>query len=145
VQGRSDRLSCNLLAARAPRVVQRRFERLRAILLATDGDRATDDWRAAALRGERPDRSYPPAIDLPARRRFVARARAGLGGVSDDGNLLAFHIAERGEIVPVVGMLLLYPRPIAPKLSPYIGLGVADASSGPFVYYIDDMLRAGPP
>ena len=69
------------------------LERLRDALVATDGDPTTDALRAVALRGERP---LVPKRTLDQWRgdlsRFLKRARAGIGGTSDIGNMIALHV-----------------------------------------------------
>jgi hypothetical protein len=67
--------------------------RVRDALLATEDDPALRTLRGVVLRGERP--YYPPSPPhdwLGQARRFVARALAGIGGVSEHGNMLAMHV-----------------------------------------------------
>jgi hypothetical protein len=81
------------LAARVDPIAA--ITRLRDVLTATDGDPATDLFRAVVLRGE------PAQVHLTGRaavaaleegRRFLARALAGLGGVSERGRMMAFEV-----------------------------------------------------
>jgi hypothetical protein len=105
------------------------LERLRGALLATTADPAMERWRAVMLRGERPT---PPKHDLTSwthhlasRRRFGARVVAGIGGVSDDGQLLALHLNGRDGVVVVIASLSLYPRAIRAR-GPAVLLTVLD-------------------
>ena len=72
--------------------------RLRDTLHATENDPALARLRAAALRGEaagNPNLILPR--DLEVGRRFLARVRAGIGGVSDHGHVLALTVdGKRG-------------------------------------------------
>jgi hypothetical protein len=72
----------------APAVV----ERLHAVLAATPDDPTTAIMRDVAFAGVTPKR-VPRMRDFEALRRFFQRARAGLGGASDNGMHLAFPIA----------------------------------------------------
>jgi len=90
-----------LLAKLAP---ARALERLRDVLLATEGDPATALLRAAVLRGEHATfRLSLSALDED--RRFLARVGSGLGGVSHSGRVVALSID--GEMV----LFLLWPTP----------------------------------
>jgi hypothetical protein len=93
------------------------LERLRAILHATADDPATSQLRSVLLDGQ------PPAAPsrgvyqrLEEGRRFLARARAGLGGVSESGKMIAFGVG--GEIA--VG--LLWGPPPLPGVSGHSAL-----------------------
>lgn len=78
------------------------LERIRDALIATDSDPATDLMRAVALRGEQPLGARREALlagrlrdwNDPELRRFVARARAGIGGVSERHHALALAIRD---------------------------------------------------
>lgn len=91
--------------------------RFRDLLLATTRDHQLELMRDVVLRGERPlarfdrDRVHQYWYDV---RRFLDRARAGLGGVTDCGTLLAmpvdsktgpvmamFHLALRVELLNI--------------------------------------------
>jgi hypothetical protein len=77
--------------------------RVRDALIATADDPDTAPLRGVALRGERlglPPRMPPGWIERL--RRFVARAKAGIGGVSDGGNLLALAVDGHAGAVMVV-------------------------------------------
>jgi len=84
--------------------------RLRAALLATEGDPATALLRGVLLRGEPP----PPVTMLSGEfleetRRFVKRVRAGLGGPSKGGRMLALQVdGKQGSEMVICG---LWPAP----------------------------------
>jgi hypothetical protein len=89
------------LAARLePAVV---LARLHALLVATAEDPQLLVFSQVALTGRGPQSppqgGWPPNFD--ALKRFLRRARAGLGGVSGDGNTLAFHVAGQGGLVAI--------------------------------------------
>jgi ribosomal protein L24 len=90
------------LAARAePAEV---LSRLRNLLIETAGDPQMLRFSQAALAGYAPPPVVPrepPLGSFEQQRRFVQRAQAGLGGVSDDGSLLAFHVAGRAGLALV--------------------------------------------
>jgi hypothetical protein len=73
----------------------RLLERLRDALLSTEGDPQTELFRAVALRGERPTSGALPwsYSQLAEARQFASRARAGIGGASKGGRMLALHVA----------------------------------------------------
>ena len=76
--------------------------RLRALLVETTGDPQASALCQVALTGyaqRRPARQIPTTESV---RRFIRRALAGLGGISEDGTALAFHVADRDGIVPVL-------------------------------------------
>ena len=94
-------------------------EKLRDALHATQDDPATRHFRAVALAGERrvPDRCSPREI-LAEGGRFMARARAGIGGVSPDGSMIAFQVAAGRGIETVVCTLWMMTVPTAPAAQP---------------------------
>src|SRR5215475_8771062 len=67
--------------------VVRALRRLREALIATERDPAFDLMRRVVMHGECP--TLKNSIDIDAGRRFLARVRAGIGGISDHGRLLA--------------------------------------------------------
>jgi hypothetical protein len=76
--------------------------RLRDVATATTDDPQMELLRAVALRGERavlPSRLVRGVEDL---RRFVARVRAGLGGVSAGGGCVAIPMAGARGLVMMV-------------------------------------------
>jgi hypothetical protein len=76
---------------------------VRDALLATADDPGTSILRAAALRGELAAPG-PGALvaTLNEARRFIARARAGIGGVSDSGSMLALTVDGLDGAVMVI-------------------------------------------
>jgi hypothetical protein len=78
------------------------LERIRDALIGTDSDPATELMRAVALRGENPlgVRRHPLMAGRlrdwndPELRQFIARARAGIGGVSERHHVLALTIRD---------------------------------------------------
>jgi hypothetical protein len=93
--------------------------------------------RAVALRGERP--SPPHSIHAyPQLRRFVARVRAGIGGVSDGGTVLALPIAGRRGLVMMVVHLSF--GVLRPETSPAVVLTTVDGAA----FYIDAVALRSP-
>ncbi len=117
--GRALGLGCRI--AMSPRLADRvdsaaMLARLRDALLATEGDRALALMRAVVLRGERA-RMPMTAAALDEARRFVARARGGIGGVSEGGRMLAMPIESRrtgGGASPMLLFLLQLTPDIVP-------------------------------
>ena len=76
---------------------------LRDLLVATAEDPQMAVFSQLALTGRGP--KSPPRLIMPtnfdAVRRFLQRARAGLGGVSDDGLTLAFPVAGPDGLIPI--------------------------------------------
>jgi hypothetical protein len=66
--------------------------RLRDALLATEDDPATWQFRATVFRGELPPKRRWGAVELEDMRRFITRARAGIGGVSPGGTMVALQL-----------------------------------------------------
>jgi hypothetical protein len=86
------------------------LKRLRDLLVETAGDPQTLLLASVALTGNVP-RQPPrrPQLNIDQLRRFFVRARAGLGGTSEDGSALAFHVAADGGIVPILCSLSWSP------------------------------------
>jgi len=100
--------------------------RLRDVLVATRSDPALDTIVAVALRGERPDpRSSDDWVDTM--NHFAARCRAGVGGVSDGGTMLAMPIQGKRGLVMVVCQLGF--GIVRPERDPAIVLTTVDAST----------------
>jgi hypothetical protein len=74
---------------------------VRSALVGTVGDSATELLCAIALTGQPPTR-ITRVRDLASMRRFFQRARAGIGGASEDGRMLALAVAGREGLVPVL-------------------------------------------
>ena len=95
------------------------LQRVRDALRATTDDPGTRILRAAAFDGQPPQigtRRFPDWIDEI--RRFLARARAGIGGVSNTGNMLAMPIeAGDGSLLMVIAHIGFRPawRPEPPE------------------------------
>jgi hypothetical protein len=79
--------------------------RLRAVLAGTIGDPSTALLCSVALDGQRPALPRRTERDLASLRQFIRRAHAGLGGTTEDGTMLVFHVAGRDGIVAVLCML----------------------------------------
>jgi hypothetical protein len=94
-------------------------EKLRDALHATQEDPATLHFRAIALAGEKRRPEIGSPLELIAEgRRFLTRVRAGIGGVSDGGSMLALAIPSEGGVEMVVCVLwvLSVPEPGAGSL-----------------------------
>lgn len=86
------------------------LERVRDALRATADDPGTGPLRAAALRGEAIDCSgWPRRAGLRGVRQFVARALAGIGGVSDEGNMMALPVDGPDGAVMVIAHIGFRP------------------------------------
>ncbi|MGE5186832.1 MAG: hypothetical protein ACM31C_32485 [Acidobacteriota bacterium] len=108
------------------------LERIRTALVVSETDPAADLMRAIVFNGENPPellRTYG-VLALRAQgwnggelRRFIARARAGIGGISSKGHLLALTIHD----VPVLACVS--PWPVAHKndRAPALFVGAIDA------------------
>jgi hypothetical protein len=116
-------MCCRISVHPALRDPERILTRLREVLLATTSDRALDLVRGVVLERAR------PATELfrsaSAMQRFVARVRAGIGGVSDDGSMLALTID--GDLV--LFLLWLIPRQFASLVPPSLIVTTADGTA----------------
>ena len=86
--------------------------RLRDVVLATSADPALEPIRAVALRGEQQRRPGVMQAWMTDLRHFVARVRAGVGGVSASGTTLAVPVeGTRGLVMMVchLGFGILRP------------------------------------
>jgi hypothetical protein len=92
------------------------LRRLRDVLLATADDRDLALMRRVVLQGENP-RINVTQYELEDGRRLVARARAGLGGVSESGRMLALPVAGRRTLETVLFLISLMP-PFVPSPRP---------------------------
>ncbi|HEX8110898.1 MAG TPA: hypothetical protein VF516_24365 [Kofleriaceae bacterium] len=102
------------------------LRRLRDALIATERDPAFDLFRRVVLHGESPV-LRPTIGGIDAGRRFIARVRAGIGGISEHGRLLALMVDGRRGPEMVVFMLWL--SPVAhPRYQPSLILAVADGT-----------------
>jgi hypothetical protein len=99
---------------------------LRDVLLMIDRDRSLELLRAVTLHGE--TRRFRITLDaLEERRRFVARARAGLGGVSEGGRMLALYVDAPDGPTMVLFLLWLIPDFIPVQREPSLILTSLDA------------------
>ena len=97
------------LAARIDTVAT--LTRYRDLLVATGRDRAFDLMRDVVLRGEQ--RSEPAQLQtlISELREFIARARAGLGGVTASGRIVAMHAEGTAGAQMVTFTLMLRVAP----------------------------------
>lgn len=76
--------------------------RLRDLLVETAGDPQFQLLAQVALTGHASPLSSRALLQsFETVHRFFRRARAGIGGVSEDGTTLAFHVAGRDGLVPI--------------------------------------------
>jgi hypothetical protein len=79
------------------------LEKLRDALHATHDDPATRHFRTVVLAGRHAEIDRTSRLDLLAEaRQFLARARAGIGGVSEGGSMLALPVPAPGGIETVI-------------------------------------------
>lgn len=88
------------------------LRQLHRTLRETRRDPAFDLMRAVVLFGE----AAPPIAYAPSDRAFVDRVRAGIGGVNENGRLVAFTVAGRDQ--PEMVMFYLWALPVAHLLRP---------------------------
>lgn len=101
-QALSERLDC-----------ERAVALLNDVLVRTRDDPKLAAFRAVALKGERPPRLSLPAGASDELQLLVDRARAGIGGVSEGGTMLAlpFALAEATSMMLCqLGFGILRPR-----------------------------------
>ncbi len=78
--------------------------RLREVLVATEDDPKTQLFRGAVLHGQLARHPRRALIDdVQQSIRFLNRVRAGIGGISDGGTMLALHVGA----VPMLCTLTL--------------------------------------
>jgi len=119
--------------------------RIRDVLRATEGDEETELLRSVMLRGERPQ-AYPGPVpqtlmatqvaDALAKRptptregvtAFIARTRAGIGGVNDNGTMLALPVVTRDGLEMIMCILWgIMPRPLRPPRAISVVLATPD-------------------
>ena len=83
--------------------------RFRDVLLTPDRDGALELFRAVTLRGERRQLHLTQTVFGDV-RQFIARARAGLGGVSEGGYLMALQVDGKSGATMVLFTLWLLPE-----------------------------------
>jgi hypothetical protein len=93
--------------------------RLRAALVGVEDDPALEKLRAVALLGESP--RWEGQAMVEEGKRFLARARAGIGGVSQGGRLLALPVESKEGLETILflvwaGQLLRPPAMILTSL-----------------------------
>lgn len=98
------------------------LRQLRDALGATARDPAFAMMRAVVLRGEHP---VAPLVAGETHRRFMTRARAGIGGISEDGRMVALAVSGRQCIEMVLFLLRLTPVRYV-KLPPTLFVGSLD-------------------
>jgi hypothetical protein len=101
------------------------LRRLRAALLATERDPAFDLMRRVVLHGEAP--LLRPLNGMNIGQQFMARVRAGIGGISAHGRLLALMVNGRHAPEMIVFMLWLSPVSYLPY-RPMLILATADGT-----------------
>jgi len=106
------------------------LRRLVDVLLATTADPAFDKMRSVVLHGAQP---MARPMDLPAIQRFLARVRAGIGGVSDHGQIVALTVDGRHGMEMVLFCLWLQPVAYL-TYKPFVCLAAPDgmAKIGPY-------------
>jgi len=111
--------------------------RLRDVLLASDRDGALETFRAVVLRGEhRQFRLTPGTFDDA--RELIQRARAGLGGVSEGGLLLAMHVDGKPGATMVLFTLWLMPDSVPVRREPSLILAsLQGAPAHPLLAWMD--------
>jgi hypothetical protein len=100
------------------------LRRLREALIATERDPAFGLFRQVVLHGESP---VVRTLGHDAGRRFLARVRAGIGGISEHGRLLALMVDGRRGPEMVVFALWLSPVFYVPY-RPSLLIGSADGT-----------------
>lgn len=77
------------------------LRQLRDLLVETADDPQMLLLAQLGLAGHAPSLPTRPTTSFEGVRTFLRRALSGLGGVSEDGSMFAFHVAGQGGIVPV--------------------------------------------
>jgi hypothetical protein len=103
------------------------LRRLRDAMVATDGDPATRLMHAVVMKGERPLIAWGSPRALLESERFLARVRAGLGGVSESGTMMALYVAAKRRVETVLCMLWVSMVPALASREPSIILTTPDA------------------
>jgi hypothetical protein len=101
--------------------------RLRDALITTVNDPQLGLFRSVVLAGERP--WVPEAFRDP--RPFYARVRAGIGGVSESGRMLALAVGARGGAELVVFTLSMIPVTYVER-APFVIVTASDGATGVF-------------
>ncbi len=112
--------------------------RLRDVLLTRDRDGSLETFRAVVLRGERRQFRLTQGTFDDA-RELIQRARAGLGGVSEGGRLLAMHVDGKSGATMVLFTLWLLPDIMPMMREPSLILASLDGvpASDPILAWMD--------
>ncbi len=110
-----------------PRVA---LSHLRSLLAESGSDPELATFRAVVLRGEAVE---PKRADPDAMRGYVSRCKAGIGGVSPTGTILACHLHEATP--PIMMVCQLGFGIVRPGLSPAVVLTTPDAAN----FYIESI------
>lgn len=115
------------------------LEQLRHVLENTAADPAFDHLRAVAFNGEHPNLPAAPPAFREGLRNFAARVRAGVGGISETGTMLAMTVESHGSakmIVCQLGFGLVRPR-----TNPAVTITFAEDAS----YHVEHIANRGQP
>ena len=126
-------LRCNFLIfpALSERIDPRRaLARLRAALVGAEDDAALEKLRAVALLGER--QRWEGNTVVEEGKRFLARARAGVGGVSQSGRLLALPV-ESKEGLEIIVFLVWWESESSTRVPTMILTGMDGVSVDPIL------------
>jgi hypothetical protein len=104
--------------------------RLRDALRVTADDESLTLFRRVCLYGERPLAGEISIERVTEAGRFLARARAGIGGTSRSGHMLALNVPGRNGPEMVVCLLWLPPIPVAAPHGPSLLLLSPDTMLG---------------
>lgn len=109
------------------------LRRFRDILIGTTDDPSMEIIRGIALRGE-PRPAVARRNDVLERaRRFLQRARVGIGGVTDDGLMLAFPLDTPAGSVMIIANVGWRPVPLPAHERPRLVFSVlSDSAVGNF-------------
>jgi hypothetical protein len=104
------------------------LRRLREALITTERDPAFGLFRQVVLHGEAPVLRLQ---SFDAGRRFLARVRAGIGGISEHGRMLALMLDGRRGPEMVVFMLWLSPVRYVPYRPSLVLASIDGTLDGP--------------
>lgn len=104
--------------------------KLRDALLATLDDPALALLRRAVLQGERPYEPSPPIVSYHELARFAIRIKAGIGGISETGRMLALTVRDQIVVAALAPISQVRPRPDG---RPHVTITVPDDMLGGIV------------
>jgi hypothetical protein len=108
------------------------LDKIRVLLDATANDPAMERFRTVLLHGERVSLpKIPRGFWMEQMRRFLARAHAGIGGISEQGDCLALVI----DGTMVLAHIGYWPRPPRAHAAPRLSL----SAIGPATEGLDSM------